>query len=37
MDEYAKSYRQIDILIHSIAFSPEIKNKARRHQPGRPT
>jgi enoyl-[acyl-carrier protein] reductase I len=28
MTEYAKDFKSIDILVHSIAFSPEIKNRA---------
>src|SRR5947209_6061913 len=28
MDAFAKQFNAIDILVHSIAFSPEIKNKA---------
>jgi enoyl-[acyl-carrier protein] reductase I len=28
MDEFAKSYKEIDVLVHSIAFSPEITKTA---------
>ena len=33
IDQVGAEFGGIDILIHSVAFSPEIKNKAGRHQP----